>query len=179
MFIERGALAKLPERCGLNAAALRHFDRFVTFMEPEPSRTDWRRRHANCEHRARKSSDLFLRLDPAAERHLVIADDVVDALAVNSIIGTLCGLFSNGPDGYQLTYGIAEEIIRDLSKIGAVHYRVRYVEQDAGRPRSGGPRRAVAAERISQGFRQGAGARLWLPGHPPDALDSRPPTTDG
>jgi hypothetical protein len=48
---------------------------------------------------------------------------VLGGQAVNSIIGTICGMFSNGKDGYQLTYGIAEDIIRDLSKTGAIHYR--------------------------------------------------------
>jgi hypothetical protein len=48
---------------------------------------------------------------------------VLGGQAVNSIVGTICGMFSNGPDGYQVTYGIAEDIIRDLSKTGAIHYR--------------------------------------------------------
>ncbi len=37
--------------------------------------------------------------------------------AVNSIIGTFCGLFQNGTHGYQFTHGIADEIMRDLVKI--------------------------------------------------------------
>lgn len=48
---------------------------------------------------------------------------VLGGQAVNSIVGTICGMFSNGKDGYQVTYGIAEDIIRDLSGTGAVHYR--------------------------------------------------------
>jgi hypothetical protein len=43
--------------------------------------------------------------------------------AVNSIIGTFCGLFSNGYSGYQLTHGIADGILRDLGAQGALHYR--------------------------------------------------------
>lgn len=43
--------------------------------------------------------------------------------AVNSIIGTFCGLFANGLDGYQLTRGIADDILRDLGAEGALHYR--------------------------------------------------------
>ena len=43
--------------------------------------------------------------------------------AVNSIIGTFCGLFSNGSHGYQVTHGIADEILRDLGAVGALHYR--------------------------------------------------------
>jgi flavin-dependent dehydrogenase len=43
--------------------------------------------------------------------------------AVNSIIGTFCGLFANGPQGYQFTHGIADDILRDLGAHGALHYR--------------------------------------------------------
>src|SRR5215470_607427 len=43
--------------------------------------------------------------------------------AVNSIIGTFCGLFANGPHGRQLTHGIADDILRDLGAQGALHYR--------------------------------------------------------
>jgi 2-polyprenyl-6-methoxyphenol hydroxylase-like FAD-dependent oxidoreductase len=40
--------------------------------------------------------------------------------AVNSIIGTFCGLFSNGPEPRQLTHGVADDILRDLGAKGAV-----------------------------------------------------------
>jgi flavin-dependent dehydrogenase len=43
--------------------------------------------------------------------------------AVNSVIGTFCGLFSNGYHGYRLTHGIADGILRDLGAQGALHYR--------------------------------------------------------
>ena len=43
--------------------------------------------------------------------------------AVNSIIGTFCGLFGNGPHGAQLTHGIADDILRELGAQGALHYR--------------------------------------------------------
>lgn len=43
--------------------------------------------------------------------------------AVNSIIGTFCGLFSNGYSGYQLTHGVADGILRDLGAQGALSYR--------------------------------------------------------
>ena len=43
--------------------------------------------------------------------------------AVNSIIGTFCGLFANGSHGRQLTHGIADDILRDLGAQGALHYR--------------------------------------------------------
>jgi hypothetical protein len=41
---------------------------------------------------------------------------------VNSIIGTFCGLFSDGPNFYQFTHGIADDILRDLGSIGAIYY---------------------------------------------------------
>jgi flavin-dependent dehydrogenase len=41
--------------------------------------------------------------------------------AVNSIIGTYCGLFSNGTVRRQLTHGIADDILRDLGAQNAVH----------------------------------------------------------
>ena len=40
--------------------------------------------------------------------------------AVNSIIGTFCGLFSNAPEPHQLTHGVADDILRDLGATGAV-----------------------------------------------------------
>src|SRR5215207_3262900 len=56
----------------------------------------------------------------------VILIDGMPALggqAVNSVIGTFCGLFSNGYHGYQLTHGIADGILHDLGAQGALHYR--------------------------------------------------------
>jgi len=43
--------------------------------------------------------------------------------AVNSIIGTFCGLFANGTHGHQLTHGIADGILRDLGAQDALYYR--------------------------------------------------------
>lgn len=43
--------------------------------------------------------------------------------AVNSVIGTFCGFFSNGHSGYQTVYGVADGILRDLGAQGALHYR--------------------------------------------------------
>jgi flavin-dependent dehydrogenase len=43
--------------------------------------------------------------------------------AVNSIIGTFCGLFANGTHGHQLTHGIADGILRDLGAQEALYYR--------------------------------------------------------
>jgi len=41
--------------------------------------------------------------------------------AVNSIIGMFCGLFTPGPNGRQLTHGIADEILHDLGATGDLH----------------------------------------------------------
>jgi ribulose 1,5-bisphosphate synthetase/thiazole synthase len=43
--------------------------------------------------------------------------------AVNSVIGTFCGFFSNGHSGYQTVHGIADGILSDLGAKGALHYR--------------------------------------------------------
>jgi ribulose 1,5-bisphosphate synthetase/thiazole synthase len=58
-------------------------------------------------------------------RKVVIADSlpVLGGQAVNSVIGLFAGLFSNGHDGYQLTRGIADDILRDLDAQGALHWR--------------------------------------------------------
>lgn len=71
-------------------------------------------------------SGISAALEAAALGRKVILVDGLPALggqAVNSIIGTFCGLFSNGPDPYQLTHGIADGILRDLGAQGALHYR--------------------------------------------------------
>jgi len=52
---------------------------------------------------------------------LVDGQPALGGQAVNSIIGTFCGLFSNGPHARQLTHGIADDILRDLGAEGAVH----------------------------------------------------------
>ena len=41
--------------------------------------------------------------------------------AVGSMVGTFCGLFSNGKKPYQVTYGIAEDLLRDLGASGDLH----------------------------------------------------------
>ncbi len=53
-------------------------------------------------------------------RKVVLVDGLpaLGGQAVNSIIGTFCGLFANGPHGYQLTHGIADDILRDLGAQG-------------------------------------------------------------
>jgi FAD dependent oxidoreductase len=49
-------------------------------------------------------------------RRVVVVDGqpALGGQAVNSIIGTFCGLFSNLPNPRQLTHGIADDILRDL-----------------------------------------------------------------
>lgn len=54
---------------------------------------------------------------------LVDSQPALGGQAVNSIIGTFCGLFSNGPNPYQVTHGIADDILHDLGAQGALHYR--------------------------------------------------------
>ncbi len=49
-------------------------------------------------------------------RKVVLVDGlpVLGGQAVNSIIGTFCGLFGNGTHGHQFTHGIADDILREL-----------------------------------------------------------------
>src|SRR5271154_6005989 len=59
-------------------------------------------------------------------RKVVLVDGlpVLGGQAVNSIIGTFCGLFANGTHGRQFTHGIADDILRDLgAKEYGLHYR--------------------------------------------------------
>ncbi len=58
-------------------------------------------------------------------RHVALVDGLpaLGGQAVNSIVGTFCGLFSNGSHGYQVTHGIADDILRELGAQGMLHYR--------------------------------------------------------
>jgi flavin-dependent dehydrogenase len=65
-------------------------------------------------------------LEAARLGHQVALVDGLPALggqAVNSIIGTFCGLFGNGTHGPQLTHGIADDILRELGAQDALYYR--------------------------------------------------------
>jgi hypothetical protein len=55
-------------------------------------------------------------------RRVVLVDGApsLGGQAVGSIIGTLIGLYTHGPNPYQLTHGIADELIRDLQAEGAL-----------------------------------------------------------
>ena len=58
-------------------------------------------------------------------RKFVLVDGLhaLGGQAVNSVIGTFCGFFSNGYSGYQTVRGIADGILRDLGAQDALHYR--------------------------------------------------------
>jgi hypothetical protein len=66
-------------------------------------------------------------LEAAKLGRKVILVDGLPALggqAVNSIIGTFCGLFSNGTHGYQFTHLVADDFLRDLGRQeNALYYR--------------------------------------------------------
>ncbi|CAN7573564.1 FAD-dependent oxidoreductase [Neorhizobium tomejilense] len=59
-------------------------------------------------------------------RKVVIVDGqaALGGQAVNSIIATFCGLFSNGTHGYQFTYGVADRLLAYLeSQDQSIYYR--------------------------------------------------------
>lgn len=58
-------------------------------------------------------------------RKVILVDGLptLGGQAVNSLIGTFCGLFANGTHGPQLTHGIADDILRELGAQGNLHYR--------------------------------------------------------
>jgi glycine/D-amino acid oxidase-like deaminating enzyme len=57
-------------------------------------------------------------------RRVVLIDGAptLGGQAVGAIIGTFCGLYSNGPAPYQVTGGIADALLRDLGDAGALNY---------------------------------------------------------
>ena len=59
-------------------------------------------------------------------RKVVLVDGqaALGGQAVNSIIATFCGLFSNGTHGYQFTYGIADRLLAYLeARDNSIYYR--------------------------------------------------------
>ena len=58
-------------------------------------------------------------------RSVVLADaaPALGGQAIGSIIGTIIGLYTHGPQPYQLTHGIADDLIADLTKEGSLHRR--------------------------------------------------------
>jgi hypothetical protein len=55
-------------------------------------------------------------------RKAVIVDGApsLGGQAIGSIIGTIIGLYSHGPNAFQLTHGIADDLIRDLTAEGSL-----------------------------------------------------------
>jgi hypothetical protein len=55
-------------------------------------------------------------------RKVVIVDGApaLGGQAIGSIIGTLIGLYTHGPDAFQLTHGIADDLIQDLTAEGSL-----------------------------------------------------------
>src|SRR5690348_425289 len=68
-------------------------------------------------------SGVTAALEAAKLGRKVVLVDGAPALggqAIGSIIGTLIGLFTHGPKPYQLTHGIADELLRDLAAEGSL-----------------------------------------------------------
>jgi len=68
-------------------------------------------------------SGVSAALEAAKLGRKVVLVDGAPALggqAIGSIIGTLIGLFTHGPDAYQITHGVADDLIRDLSAEGSL-----------------------------------------------------------
>ncbi len=59
-------------------------------------------------------------------RSVVIVDAApsLGGQAVGSIIGTIIGLYTHGPEPYQITHGIADDLIADLTAEGSLSRRV-------------------------------------------------------
>ena len=59
-------------------------------------------------------------------RSVVLVDGAaaLGGQAIGSIIGTIIGLYTHGPQPYQITHGIADDLIADLTKEGSIHRRV-------------------------------------------------------
>jgi hypothetical protein len=55
-------------------------------------------------------------------REVVLVDGApsIGGQAIGSIIGTIIGLYTHGPNAYQLTHGIADELIADLTAEGSL-----------------------------------------------------------
>ena len=59
-------------------------------------------------------------------RRVVIVDaaPALGGQAIGSIIGTIIGLYTHGPEPYQITHGIADGLIADLTAEGSLNRRV-------------------------------------------------------
>jgi 2-polyprenyl-6-methoxyphenol hydroxylase-like FAD-dependent oxidoreductase len=58
-------------------------------------------------------------------RRVVIVDaaPTLGGQAIGSIVGTIIGLYTHGPTPYQITHGIADDLIADLTAEGSLHRR--------------------------------------------------------
>lgn len=68
-------------------------------------------------------SGVSAALEAAKLGRKVVLVDGAPALggqAIGSIIGTIIGLFTHGKDAYQITHGIADDLIRDLTAEGSL-----------------------------------------------------------
>ena len=55
---------------------------------------------------------------------LVDAAPALGGQAIGSIVGTIIGLYTHGPEPYQITHGIADDLIADLTAEGSLNRRV-------------------------------------------------------
>ena len=65
-------------------------------------------------------------LEAATLGRRVVIVDAAPALggqAVGAIVGTIIGLYTHGPTPYQLTHGVADDLIADLTEEGSIHRR--------------------------------------------------------
>ena len=65
-------------------------------------------------------------------RRVVIVDaaPALGGQAIGSIIGTIIGLYTHGPQPYQITHGIADDLINDLTAEGSLNRRVSMTVDD-------------------------------------------------
>jgi hypothetical protein len=71
-------------------------------------------------------SGVSAALEAARLGRRVVIVDAAPALggqAVGSIIGTIIGLYTHGEKPYQITHGVADELIADLTAEGSIHRR--------------------------------------------------------
>ena len=71
-------------------------------------------------------SGVSAALEAAKLGRKVVLVDGAPALggqAIGSIIGTIIGLYTHGPHPYQITHGIADDLINDLTAEGSLHRR--------------------------------------------------------
>ena len=65
-------------------------------------------------------------------RKVVIVDaaPAIGGQAIGSIIGTIIGLYTHGPEAYQITHGIADDLIKDMTAEGSLlrnhHWTVNF-----------------------------------------------------